>query len=116
MHDHKSLLAWQQAKAVVRLVMLATLKCRQPYAVVDQLQRAALSVQLNIAEGYAFKTARRFRNHLDIAYASAVETAELLELSGDLNLFPSEVARDALEHCRQSQRLLRGLIRRLRTG
>jgi four helix bundle protein len=114
MHDHKSLLAWQQAKAVVHLVMLATLKCRQPYAVVDQLQRAALSVQLNIAEGYAFKTERRFRNHLDIAYASAVETAELLELSGDLNLFPSKVARDALEHCRQSQRLLLGLIRRLR--
>ena len=94
--------------------MVATLKRRQPYAVVDQLQRAALSVQLNIAEGYAFRSPRRFRYHLDIAYASAVETAELLELSGDLDLFPSDLARDALEHCRQSQRLLRGLITRLR--
>ena len=116
MRDHKSLLAWQEAKAVVRLVMSATLKCRQPYAVMDQLQRAALSVQLNIAEGYAFRSSRRFRNHLDIAYASAVETAELLELSVELNLLPDECARQALERCKQCQRLLRGLISRLRGG
>jgi four helix bundle protein len=36
-------------------------------------------VQLNIAEGYALKSSKRFRYHLDIAYASAVETAELLK-------------------------------------
>jgi four helix bundle protein len=80
MRDHKSLLAWQEANAVVRAVMLGTRGPRHPCA--DQLQRAALSVQLNIAEGYALRASKRFRNHLDIAYASAVETAELLELSG----------------------------------
>jgi four helix bundle protein len=79
MRDHKSLLAWQEANAVARTVMLATRAIRHPC--IDQLQRAALSVQLNIAEGYALKSPKRFRNHLDIAYGSAVETAELLELS-----------------------------------
>ena len=81
----------------------------------DQLQRAALSVQLNIAEGYALKTSKRFRNHLDIAYGSAVETAELLELSGELCLLSTELIVSTLKRCRQCQRLLRGLINHLRT-
>jgi hypothetical protein len=34
MRDHKSLLAWQEARAVVRLVMAATRRCRPPYSVV----------------------------------------------------------------------------------
>jgi four helix bundle protein len=81
----------------------------------EQLQRAALSVQLNIAEGYALRTSKRFRNHLDIAYGSAVETAELLELSSELELLSPELATSTLERCRQCQRLLRGLINHLRT-
>src|SRR6185295_2863305 len=60
MRNHKSLLAWQEANAVVRTVMATTRGQRHPC--VDQLQRAALSVQLNIAEGYAFRSPKRFRN------------------------------------------------------
>jgi four helix bundle protein len=46
-----------------------------------QLQRASLSVQLNIAEGYAFGDSPSFTRHLAIAYGSAVETGELLEVA-----------------------------------
>ena len=101
---------------MVRVVMVATRKCGPPYSVVNQLERAALSVQLNIAEGYAFRSSKRFRNHLDISYASAVETSELLELSTELEIFPPDTVARALDHCRQTQRLLRGLIKRLGTN
>jgi four helix bundle protein len=67
----------------------------------DQLQRAALSVQLNIAEGYALQSSKRFRNHLDIAYASAIETAELLELSANLGLLPPSLIASAVQRCRR---------------
>ena len=112
MRDHKSLLAWQEASAVARAVMLATRGRRHPC--VDQLQRAALSVQLNIAEGYALRSTKRFRNHLDIAYASAVETAELLELNTDLELLPADQVNPAIQRCKRCQGLLLGLIKRLR--
>jgi four helix bundle protein len=112
MRDHKSLFAWQEAKAVVRLVMVATQGRRHPC--IDQLQRSALSVQLNIAEGYAFRSSKRFRNHLDIAYASAVETAELLELAGELGFFPADRVAPMLQRCTRCQGLLLGLIKRLR--
>ena len=83
MRDHKSLLAWQEAHAVALALLPAIRQVKHAYAnpIFAQLQRAALSVQLNIAEGYAHKASKRFRNHLDIAYGSAVETAELLELA-----------------------------------
>jgi four helix bundle protein len=102
---------------VVLALLPAIHQVKHAYAnpIFAQLQRAALSVQLNIAEGYALKTSKRFRNHLDIAYGSAVETAELLELSGELHLLSSEVTTYTLQRCRQCQRLLRGLINHLRT-
>ena len=109
MRDHRSLLAWQEANAVVRAVMGGTRTKRHPC--VEQLQRAALSVQLNISEGYAFSSRKRFRNHLQIAYASAVEAADLLELSGQLELISRDSTAAMLARCRQSQRLIRGLLR-----
>lgn len=80
------------------------------------LQRAALSVQLNIAEGYALKGQRRFLNHLSIAYASAIEVQEILELVGDETVLPGEFSEGMLEHTQRSQRLLLGLIKRYRGG
>ena len=82
--------------------------------VFHQLQRASLSVQLNIAEGHALKGPRRFRNHLTIAYGSVVETVELLELARKANLMPGEVTEPVLSTAIETRRPLLGLIRRLR--
>jgi four helix bundle protein len=113
MRDHKSLLAWQEARAVVLVLLPVIRQLKYSYSnpVFSQLQRAALSVQLNIAEGYALRSSKRFRNHLDIAYGSAVETAELLELCRDLDLLEAEMIVGMLDRCRHCQQLLRGLIK-----
>ena len=80
-----------------------------------QLQRSALSVQLNIAEGYALYRYRQFASYLSVAYGSAIETQELLELVKDEGVLPPDVVDRALLSCRRSQRLLLGLIKRYRT-
>jgi hypothetical protein len=53
MRDYRSLLAWQEAHAVVLVLLPAIRQVSYSYAnpVFGQLQRAALSVQLNMAEG-----------------------------------------------------------------
>jgi len=116
MRDHKSIIAWQEANKVVQAVLQGSRTCWRPYAaaVFSQLQRASLSVQLNIAEGYALMSSRRFRNHLQIAYGSAIETHELLEILARNDLLPEELSKDAIERCLHSQRLLLGLIKRYR--
>lgn len=71
-------------------------------------------MQLNIAEGYALMTPRRIRNHLEIAYGSAVETKELLEILTDNDLLPGDLGREAIQSRSRSQGLILGLIKRYR--
>ena len=87
MQDHRSLIAWQRAREVVLDLSRRrhSLWRRNTSAMLDQLQRSALSAQLNLAEGYAWRPGRRWQNHLAIAYASAVETTDLLDLLLDLS-------------------------------
>ena len=85
----------------------------KPYAAAlfSQLQRASLSVQLNIAEGYAYANSPSFTRHLAIAYGSAVETGELLELALDARLIAATVGKQLLTRNQRSQRLLLGLLK-----
>ena len=88
--------------------------CWKPYAAAlfSQLQRASLSVQLNIAEGYAFGVSPTYIRHLRIAYGSAVETGELLEIALKANVIPVDPGMRLLTRNRRSQRLLLGMLRR----
>jgi four helix bundle protein len=114
MRDHKSLLAWQEVRAVARGVLGCARTAWRPCAAAlfNQLQRSSLSVQLNITEGYsAGGGSGRFRYHLRIAYGSAVETGDLLELALEEGVLAEDDAGALLARCRRSQRLLLGLLR-----
>jgi len=78
MQTHHSLIAWQRANAFVLKVHRATAACWRPqYAeIISQLRRSALSVQLNIAEGYALQTDGLFRKHLVLALKHSIERRE----------------------------------------
>ena len=69
MRDHKTLKAWIEAHGVVNSVFdfCESSWRRQARAAFDQLQRASLSVQLNIAEGYARRHPKPFLYHLATA-------------------------------------------------
>jgi four helix bundle protein len=114
MRDHKSLIAWQRARRVVDAVVRASQHHWTPSAgaIISQLQRSALSTQLNIAEGYARNSQRQFRFHLNVAYGSAVETIELLELLQDHALLPQDLVQRALTDAIDTRGLLLGLLRR----
>ena len=116
MRDHRSLKAWQEARQVTVLVIRASHSLWRPWAgaLFQQLQRASLSVQLNIAEGASFGASATYRRHLGIAYGSAIETGELIELLGDVQVVPQPIAEELLTHSRNCQRLLLGLLKRHR--
>jgi four helix bundle protein len=114
MRDHKSLLAWKRARAVVDIVVEIGLHHWTPPAgaVIGQLSRSSLSTQINIAEGYALRSGPRFRYHLNVAYGSAVESTELLELLLDHRLAPEPLVEQALRNAREVQALTLGLLRK----
>src|SRR5882724_11064456 len=117
MRDHRSLKAWQEAHAVALSVIGLARTAWKPYAsaLFFQLQRASLSVQLNISEGYTFGDSPTFTRHLGIAYGSAVETAELLRLLREAGILDPDSVADAEKRNAQCQRLIMGLLKPRRT-
>jgi four helix bundle protein len=111
MRDHTSLHAWQEAHAVTLIVIQLVQTAWRPYAsaLFYQLQRAALSVQLNIAEGYTFGDSPTFTRQLGVAYGSAVETGELLRLLGDAAILDPAALAEVRQRNARSQRLILGL-------
>ena len=113
---HKRILAWQRAHLVAGGVFDICKEFWKPYAAApfNQVQRASLSVQLNIAEGYALRSDKGFVRHLAIAYGSAVETSEVLELLDEKSVVPPSVLKPLIERSHQSQALVLALLKRMR--
>jgi four helix bundle protein len=114
--SHKSLKVWQEAHLVTIGVLELCRTSWRPWgaAVFSQLQRSSLSVQLNIAEGYTYGESPSFTRHLGIAYGSAVETHQLLELIAAASLAPGDRSSSLLAHVSHTQQLLVGMLRQRR--
>jgi four helix bundle protein len=113
--DHTSLRAWQEARKIsIEIIRLAHSSWK-PYAAAlfSQLQRASLSIQLNIAEGYTYGDSPTFTKHLGIAYGS-VETGELLRLALDSEVVAKESLNNLLKRTGETERILLGMLKRRR--
>ena len=116
MRDHRGLEAWRVSHALaVEVIRLSRTNWR-PWAsaLFNQLQRASLSVPLNIAEGATFGRSPTYARHLGIAYGSAVETDELIGIAHETGLLDPTTSERLSSLAAQSQRLLIGLLRRHR--
>ena len=116
MRSHKHLFAWQKARKLVLLThqFLARHWSPPSTAVFDQCRRAALSSQLNLAEGIASGPGPRCKYHYRIAYASAVEATDLLELCRDLRLGPDQELDSLVSLSREVQALTMLLLKATR--
>ena len=108
--------AWREANKVVRGVLELSQLHWKPFggAVIYQLQRASLSVQRNIAEGFAYGDSATYTRFLGIAYGSAVEALELLEPAAGAEIFPAEPTENLIHHARSTRNLLLALLKRRR--
>jgi four helix bundle protein len=81
----EDIVAWQKARELVREVYSVSSDGRfaKDYGLRDQLRRAAVSVMLNIAEGFARKTNREFIQFLVIAHGSTAEVQSALYVELD---------------------------------
>jgi len=84
---YKNLLVWQIADKLVKETYKASTKFpkEEMYGLTSQLRRAALSVPLNIIEGYSRYNKNEFRHFLRIALGSLAEAGYILEFSYSQN-------------------------------
>jgi four helix bundle protein len=87
---HRSLLAWQKAMELVLAVFSATsaFPPHEKFGLISQIQRAAVSVPANIAEGAARNGSKEFLHFLGIASGSLSELDTLIELANKLGYLP----------------------------
>ena len=112
MRDYKNIKAFQLADNLAVEVYKVTKKFprEEPYGLVSQLRRAAVSVPANIAEGASRQHLKDYANFLYIARGSLVETEYLLCLSNKLG-YLDNVSFGAIDDLRKNAaRTLFGLI------
>jgi four helix bundle protein len=92
MHNFKKMKIWQEACNTVTNIYKLTEKIpvSERYGLISQIQRAAVSIPANIAEGSGRTTNLEFKRFLDIAIGSAFELETLVILAGNLGFISKE--------------------------
>ena len=84
--NYKELIVWQKSIDLVVELYKVTKQFppEEKYGLSSQMQRAAVSIPSNIAEGACRNNTREFYHHLGIAFASAAELETQIILSKKL--------------------------------
>jgi four helix bundle protein len=106
----RELVAWQVGIELAEMVYrwTLTLPKEEKYGLVSQLQRAATSVPLNIAEGWGLGTTPQYLRHCRQSRGSLCELETALEIATRVHAahVPQEL-HDTRDRC---SRLIQGLI------
>ena len=89
---YRKLEVYQRAKALSHAVckLIKTIPVEERYGLCDQLRRAAMSIPINIAEGFGRFSAKEKAHFIQIAFGSLNEVMCELELSQDENYISEE--------------------------
>lgn len=109
---YEDLLVWQEATALVKKIYQTTRRFpkSEMFGLTSQLQRAATSIALNIAEGKGRYSKKEFQHFLYLARGSLYETATILQVCMDLELLEQSHYDDLREVCKSILSKLSGLI------
>jgi four helix bundle protein len=110
MDRFEKLIVWQKAREVQRAVHAKARGFRGDCGVADQMQRAAMSVMANIAEGSGRGSKPDFRRFLWQARGSCYEPANWLDCALDRRHIEDAWHRVARERVDEGNRLISGLI------
>jgi four helix bundle protein len=108
----KDLIVWQKAK-ILYVEIHNEFKDIKDWSFRDQILRAALSVPNNVAEGYARRSDKAFKNFLFIAKGSVAEVESMLLIAPELGHLTKEEQPELLKITDEVSRLLAGFIKKL---
>ena len=116
----RDLRVWQLSMELVEIIYRLTQNFpkHEIYGLTSQIQRAAVSVPSNIAEGHTREHTKEFLHHLSIAQASLAELETQLEIAVRLNYLSRDEFDRILERVvalgKQQFALQNALLKRLK--
>ena len=110
--------AWQLARGLTKHVYTVSTNSplRKDFAFCDQIRRAAVSIQANIAEGSERTGRTEFIRYLLMARGSAGELRSHLYIAMDTELIDEQDFKELYERAHRITRVLTALISYLRQG
>lgn len=107
MHKYKELKLWQKSIDLVTQVYLLTRSFPQgeKFGLVSQINRSAVSIPSNIAEGAGRNSDKEFIQFLSIAHASSYELETQLIISKNLNYLTIEELNQLSEQIEEVQKM-----------
>ena len=97
--QYQDLEIYQEGYKLLKQIYVITNKYpkEEIYVMVTQIRRAALSIILNIAEGYGRKSKEDFKRFLKISYGSINEVETLLSIGKDVGYIEEREYNDIIE-------------------
>jgi four helix bundle protein len=116
MKDFRTLKVWEKAHALTLAIYTATEKFskQEIYAVTSQVQRAAVSIPANIAEGCGKDGDVELGRYFKIAMGSSSELEYLLLLAHDLGYLDDKDYQDLFNGLIEIRKMLNVFIQRLK--
>lgn len=112
MGNYQKLRVWQLAKELAVKIYKLTLsqKLAKDFGLKDQIQRSAVSVPANIAEGDELDTNKQAVKHFYIAKGSIAELQTLLIIAQEIGYIDKDVLNTLDNECNIISVMLRKLI------
>ena len=119
--EFEDLIAWQKARDLAREIYRVTQQgaFAKDYGLSGQIQRAAVSIMSNIAEGFERGNPREFHQFLSVAKASCAEVRSQLYVALDAGYLDEEHFQILMRLAKETGKVIGGLrvsVERRRDG
>lgn len=114
-HNFKELLVWQKAMSLAKFVYLFTksFPTEEKYGLTSQIQRSAVSIPSNIAEGTGRISKKEFKHFLSVAMGSAFELETQVLLASEFSFVSKEQVAEFENRISEIQKMIFGLYKSL---
>jgi len=115
MHNYKELRVWQQAIKLATDVYRSTeiFPREEKFGLTSQIQRSAVSIPSNIAEGAGRNGGAEFKLFLSYAAGSSCELETQLIIAKELKYITEELANELILKSTEIQKMIYGLLKSL---
>lgn len=115
MHNFRKLNIWIEARFLAKEVYLLTsgFPATEKFGLISQINRCAISVPSNIAEGSARSTNKDFAHFLRISLGSLFELEIQLILSTDLGIISEKEVEGIIQQVIMLQKMITNFIKTL---
>ena len=118
MKDFRSLKVWEKSHALTLAIYKSTEQFpkQELYSLTSQMQRAAVSISANIAEGCGKDSDPELRRYFSIAMGSSSELEYLLLLARDLGYLQAGVYQSMQSDLVETRKMLNAFIQKLKAS